>query len=435
MAGILQLDSLTIPDWRNFKKAFTAKAVREIHEAVIRMWPPDTDLSLALQPDPAEVRALYVGDYEPELLARGVTRHCLYADKITLVDPFVYSVGVKPEYNPLEYPEHYRSAAIRCARMWFQFIEWIDQGLVEFIRTPGDLDRRLWLKILKSERERFESSEELKRLTKEFVNSKKQSPEFELFKRYNFLLFPPDGYLRRTLKEFDPAMSEKLREDVMTRISIERDEHPYYVEPIPDKDGHIAEMQVMTTGMGHLESRLAASLMHGYLVTDIPMRWRMIEMDREYEKVDSERWSPLAKAFGGLHLHYLNDVGLSDALRLRQSGRLAGLRSFLRRVFQSSASPSTFSDSAVADMASELTIRVDEAEVAWNEIDRELLKWAGAEGVVAIASCLATGGVAWTAAGLAIAGGVNLGVARWKRCDFPKQFPASFFMDLRKRNS
>jgi hypothetical protein len=94
MFAALQLDNETASSLSTFKRAFTPAAVRRIHEAVVEYWPPDTDLSEVLEPDPKTVRALYVGHYEPESLAKGVARHCLYADKISLVDPFMYAVGI-----------------------------------------------------------------------------------------------------------------------------------------------------------------------------------------------------------------------------------------------------------------------------------------------------------------------------------------------------
>jgi hypothetical protein len=127
-----------------------------------------------------------------------------------------------------EYPEHYRSTSIRMARIWLQFVDWIDEGLVEFIRTPGDFDRGLWLRIMNTEKQRFEASEELANLAREFTIEKKASPEFDEMKRHNSLLFPPDSYLRRTLRELHPNMSPDAEEAVMTRIAVEREEHPYY---------------------------------------------------------------------------------------------------------------------------------------------------------------------------------------------------------------
>jgi len=437
MFSALQLDKEVAPDWPTFKRAFTPSAVRQIHEAVIRLWPPDTDLSLVLEPEQDAVRALYVGDYEADLLARGVTRHCLYADKVTLVDPFVYSIGVNPQYSPLEYPEHYRANSIRSAQIWFQFMEWIDHGLVEFVRTPGDFDRGLWHAILRAERARFESSPELQALARQYVNEKMKSPELEEYRRHHALLFPPDSHLLRSMQKFDPNMSKEMRDAILERVRREREEHPFYVEPIPDKDGNVAEIYQMATGMGHMESRLAASIMGGYLVTDIVPRWRMIEMDREYEKIDVERWSPLAKAFGEVRLRYLDGVRLHDALRLREEDRLEGLRAFLRRVHHASGSSSPYGDSIATDMAAELTAQVGEAEAAWNAIDQDLVKWLGVEAAAVGVPALAVGGAAWAAAGLAlaVAGGINLGMAHWKRKDFTKAMPAAFFMDLKKREA
>jgi hypothetical protein len=163
----------------------------------------------------------------------------------------------------------------------------------------------------------------------------------------------------------------------------------------------------------------------------------MIEVDREYDKIDKERWSPLAKAFGQTRLKYLDGVQLPDALKLRQRDHLAGLRAFLRKAYNASASEEPYRDSIAVDMAAELTASVGEAESAWNAIDRDLANWVGAEGAIAMIPALTTGGAAWlpAAVAFAVAGSVTLAKAQGERRDLAKAMPAAFFMDLKRRDS
>ncbi len=44
IAEILQLNSTQIKDISDYKKGFTAKAVREIHEAIYEVWPSNSDI-------------------------------------------------------------------------------------------------------------------------------------------------------------------------------------------------------------------------------------------------------------------------------------------------------------------------------------------------------------------------------------------------------
>ena len=139
----LQLDNEKVPDLAKYKRAFTSEAVRTIHEAVLDLWPPDTNLERVLKKDSSPVSGFYIGDYETEYLERSIVRHCLYADKIILADPFVHPYVMAPKFNPLFEPAQYRAQTLKNVNRFFRFLPWIDAGLVVFTRTPDDLDREL----------------------------------------------------------------------------------------------------------------------------------------------------------------------------------------------------------------------------------------------------------------------------------------------------
>jgi len=84
---ILQFDSPEKTKFTDYKASFTDKAVREIHEAVLEIWPPDLDIKNVLKETSAEVSGLYIGDYDRTFILRGIIRHSIYANKILVVDP------------------------------------------------------------------------------------------------------------------------------------------------------------------------------------------------------------------------------------------------------------------------------------------------------------------------------------------------------------
>ena len=68
------------------------------------VWPADVNIEETLRRPPGEVSGLYIGDYGPEYLARGIVRHSIYANKILLIDPFIYPRSVRDEFNPILNP-------------------------------------------------------------------------------------------------------------------------------------------------------------------------------------------------------------------------------------------------------------------------------------------------------------------------------------------
>ena len=61
IADALQLNTMACPSLADFKKAFTPSAVRKIHEAIVAIWPADTDLHSVLERAGADVSGLYIG--------------------------------------------------------------------------------------------------------------------------------------------------------------------------------------------------------------------------------------------------------------------------------------------------------------------------------------------------------------------------------------
>ncbi|MCH7979621.1 MAG: hypothetical protein IH935_11695, partial [Acidobacteria bacterium] len=77
----LQLDTLgTTRSLKDYKAAFTADAVRKIHEAAMEVWPPNIDIFEVLKRTSGNVSGLYIGDYGSDYIARGIVRHSIYAD-------------------------------------------------------------------------------------------------------------------------------------------------------------------------------------------------------------------------------------------------------------------------------------------------------------------------------------------------------------------
>jgi hypothetical protein len=141
----LQLDRLgDSRSLRDYKAAFTAKAVRAIHEAVMEVWPPDLDIMRTLSLGGGnDVSGLYVGDYDLDYISRALVRHSIYANKILVVDPFVYPASVKDEFNPILNPDQYRAQTLRNVNFYFTLMPWIEAGIVQIIRTPADFDPAL----------------------------------------------------------------------------------------------------------------------------------------------------------------------------------------------------------------------------------------------------------------------------------------------------
>lgn len=425
-----------LESWARVKRACSDRAVREIHESILELWPDEADLTRAYSREGELGTALYVGTYEPDALLRGITRHCLYADKMLIFDPFIHALRSRPEYNPIENPQEFRIDTIRCALLWVALSPWIEAGLVQVIRSPGDFDVQLQLDSFEVERQRYESSSELKRLFEEEVKEKLKSglTDHDDYRR----LGTPNAVLARAMLECNPNATEEDIQGLIAYFDRRRAEHRYFIEE-PGGSGRPLNNQYIrwTSGANYEISKIVAGLTGSHLVTDIRARWYELTLDTDNDALKSDPWQPFAKAFSGIGLKCLEGVSLGDALSLRQDGRLSSMRSFLRRVWEAARSDDAFDESSIATLTEELRAEISGAESEWDRISREMRLRLGLQ--VAGTPPSAPGAVAagygeLYAAGWLAAVAVNVGNAWHQRRSFAKRSPSAFFLSLERRS-
>ena len=431
ISDALQLNTLgKASSLKNYKAAFTSDAVRKIHEAVMDVWPPDIDIANALKPSSSDVSGLYIGDYGSEYLTRAIIRHSIYANRIMLVDPFVYPASVKDEYNPIVNPAQYRSQTLKNVNLWFALLPWIQAGIVELIRPPSDFDRRLNWEIMREQEKKFAESAELKDSSKESVGELSARHQEKLMYQQLFL-GAPDSYLREKFEELDLGARGAKVDDFLKSIHQEREQDPDFLEPM--EPGGEGQLSIITSGTSYPSAAMTAGITSSYLFTDINVRWREIEMDRESHSAENKVWAPFAKALQNTPFRYLNNLNLEHALTLRREGRLESLRGFLGRVWKGASTENQFDSANAILLAEELGERVREAEREWKKIDSDLLKIVGGEavgGLLAAGPLIAAGHASFLAAAAAVGGVVPLINSTLKRNSFPARFPAAFFMKI-----
>lgn len=433
----LQLESLrTDANLKDYKAAFTVDAVRKIHEAVMELWPPNLDVFQALQRSSEDVSGLYIGDYDPPYIARAIVRHSIYANKILLVDPFIHPKSVRDEYNPILNPGQYRWQTLKNANLWFALLPWVQAGIVELIHPPAHFDHRLNWEFMKTQEQKFKDNPELMKAAEKSLDEL-GGRHIDRLMFQQLLLGAPDSYLRQIFEEQGIGRREGYTVDGFLKfIHEERERDLDFLEPLgPEPEG---QLHVATTGACYPSAKMTAIITGSYLFTDLHVRWREIELDRESHSAENKVWAPFAKALQNTSLKYLNNLRLEHALTLRKEARLESLRRFLRKVWASACTDEPFDDANSLMLAEELAERIREAETEWKQIDRDLLKIVGAEavpGILAAGPLIAAGHPGFLAAAVAVAGVADLAGSTLKRRSFPDRFPAAFFMKIQDKDT
>ncbi len=429
IAEALQLDSNTHL-LKNYKSAFTKGAVIKIHEALMEVWPPDIDIHNILKNTSTDVSGLYIGDYEPEYILKGLVRHSTYSNKLLVVDPFIYPLSVREEFNPILTPDQYRTQTLKNVNFWFSLLPWIEAGIVEVIRTPADFDRKLNWESMKKQQQKFEENEDLRKAADESVREyQKRHLEKTAFQL--LLLSAPNDHLKRLFTESGSAEKGLVFEEFISFIERQRQSDPNFLATLDKTSG---QLLTMSSGTSYTIAMLTANLTDSYLVTDLYVKWKEIEIDRESANAKNKEWSPFAKAFQDLELKFLNNLSLEHALILRKENRLESLRVFLRKVWKSARTTDQFSEANAKVLTEELNEEIIKAEEEWKQIDRNLLKWFAAElgtGIAAAGPMIASGHGSFLAAALAVSGVTTLAAIQGDRKSFKNKYPAAFFLKLK----
>ena len=433
LASALQLDRKRQPSLRQFKRAFTPRAVREIFSSVAAVWHEGEQLERVLRQEREATSGLYVGVYEPQRILRGITRHSLYTERILLVDPFMNPLFVRDEFSPLYHPEQHRSTALRWAWLWLMMAPWVDADLVHFIRTPGDFDTKLAAEAYRITNLRYQRYPKLK---SQLAGELENDPEILASYQRQILLSMPDEHFRQLIREQGLTSSEAELEQVVRAIRATAENDPFVLEPVEGSD---QELLQASSGTSYEMAKWTSALSGSHLITDIASRWAEIEVDRREAGIGDNVWTPFAKAFGGVGFTFLNNVPIDTALTLRKEGHLQDLRTCLGKAWRACRDEDAFADSNVRNLTGELEDQMRLADAEWIDIKASLAQMIGTEVAAAVggASAVLTGEAQWVAGGLAAGGTVAAGITgtvvrKLRRGAYMKRHPASFFLGLSK---
>jgi hypothetical protein len=413
----------------HYKKAFTAQNVRKLYEGIVRIWPPDLDIHATLRSIRGGVSGLYVGDYEKDQLLRGLVRHSAYASKLLVCDPFVYPLSVRDEYSPILNPDQHRAQTLRNVNLWLSLFPWIHADLVSVIRTPCDFDRQLKWDSMKEQEQKFATNAELAEAAEVSVEEMMRRHS-EGWKFRDLILSMPDGALLEQMKNVVGTSGKVTKEGLLAYVHQRRAADPDFLAPLgPEND---TQLHAVSAGAGYNIACMVSELTGSYLVTDLHVKWKEIEVDRRSRADQVDAWSPFAKAMQEATLKNLDDVSLEDALAIRKDGRLEGLRVFLRKVWKQACDTSSYSSVNGQLFAEELQDEIRKTEYEWAQLDQELLRQSGAigAGLATASTLLGSGQGEFLAAATVVAGAPLLAASAWQRHEFPKKFPAAFFLRL-----
>jgi hypothetical protein len=407
--------------WDKVKDGLSDARIREFYRFVAGLWPVGTDQRHILPPPDASLRALYLGENEPEMMVQNVFRFSLYADQILVVNPFMNPNVLAQDMNPILCPGEWRLQTLRLIYQLAQLAPWIYAGLVILIPDPGDFDRSLRLKTWDLAMKRLDGSKPSEEDIDQSVMKARTRRTF---------LCSPREYLERMTREANPGISDEDVQKLLDEVERDRAADPLLLNDTLDR----MPAQNMVTSLGaNLEMGLYICQATGsFPYTNVKFRWREILAAKQDLDATAQTWSPLTNAFQQLTFKFLGKVDSGFACTLRKEGRLEGFRAYLRKLWTTVGGEVDLAkaEPLARDFRDELTQAYSEAQAEWSAIDRDLLKWAAPT----VGGALVTGAFSpIIAGGLAVAGLGEIIQAQMKRREFRKKVPMSVFIDLDRR--
>jgi hypothetical protein len=251
--------------WNKVKDGMTNAQIREFYSFIADLWPVDVDHQHIMPPPDSALRALYLGENEPEMMLENVFRFCLYADQIVIVNPFDNPNVMAEKFNPIHHPGEWRLQTIRLVYHLMLLAPWIEAGLVVLIPDPGDFNRQLRVKTWELADARL----------KGWHPSDQDLDQSAVRQRtLRALLLSPRCYWEQKTRESAPEMSDEEVQKFLEYIEQERANDPLLPNDTLDR----MPGQLMATRMGaNLEMGMYICQATGaFPYTNVKFRWNEI---------------------------------------------------------------------------------------------------------------------------------------------------------------
>ncbi|MDH2357670.1 hypothetical protein QCM80_45205 [Bradyrhizobium sp. SSUT112] len=361
---------------------------------------------------------------------RNLIRFSLYNDQILVVDPFPNARNIRPKYNPVENPGQYKAEMVKLVYFLFQIAPWIEQGIVQLIPDPGDIDLDLKWDTIASARKRLGGIEP-------DVDDLADVHEVGRNALKRFLFALDDDTILRQVERSGQNLTDTEKSQFIEYARQElRDDPLAWERPIGDSAAS-GQMSMVRSGVNLETALLISDLTGAFPYTNMRSRWRELITARDELGETARVWSPLANTFQQLEFKFLNNVDVEFANGLREDGRLESFRALLRTIGKQAAEVSSLTalDAFVRDSKDALVGEHQKATAEWDKIQESFIKWAGG-GLTAAATGFMTGHIVPDAAALSGATLHTLGqlaLRHMRKASFRKSNPMSIFIDLAEK--
>lgn len=274
--------------WISVQRDLSDEQVAEVHRISQSLWPMDTDI-LALLPrrDSGRTLCLYMGLSDPRLVGENIVALSLVFDQILVMDPFMLSRNMRPQYSAIDNPGQYKQQLLKNAMFWISLAPLIAAGKVLVFPDPGEVNQGIGRAIMNMARER----------TTEFQIEPAEFEEMAWLAKEDgsrAIQRMPDEFWLAKLIQSNPGMSHNEASEVVAfmREAQQTDPLALLQRASAEEDGQLLMMRAVNVEVGLLIAQVTGAA----VVTDVSATWRQLHlhtraMGRSSEQPDG--WAPL----------------------------------------------------------------------------------------------------------------------------------------------
>ena len=348
-----------------------------------------------------------------------------------VVNPFPNPWILRPEYNPIDNPDQYKSDTLNLIHFLFSVAPWINAGILTLIPDPGELNVALKWETARLAKARIGDQQPDERDLEE-------THEHGRAEILRVLLSLPEEQFFHQLDQMGKGIgkiySEEEKREYFRLAQAKLRSDPVAWEGRAGEDHRSGQMMPIRSGANLETALLICSLTGAFPYTNMHTKWRELSDARDQMTETARTWTPLTKTFQDLEFRFLDNVDPEFAQNLRQDGRLESFRALLRRIGKGATEITDMIslNNFVRDCNGELVGEYRKAVAEWEKIDQSFFRGTAA----GIGASLASGqmfpniGSLTTATLSTLA---QLGYRYLKRSTFRKENPMSVFINLARK--
>lgn len=348
--------------WSDISQCVSIAKISATYKFFSELFPLNVDYSSKLESNSNSFKSIHYNILNPNKIINEVVRYSLYSDEIVIFHPLQNPVITNPEINPIKNPIYWMQNFMDSLYFYIVLQKWVRAGIVRLIINPCNYDTKLRDELESKAKKRVESffsNPEYEKITKD------ESTEImaEMFAQ-EFKSRSANEIMQELLNLSNPKFSEKEADEFSKIIHSKLK----FVNPLYSNFNiKSRQISVIKTGCGaNLESILhIANLTNGSIYTTNKSNWYQIS---QLDNVDY--WTKVSHLYSKIEIPFLNNVETSFALNLREENRLSGIRTELRKIYNSvnTLRPSELNERKMRELNEGFMEEIRKSDAEWTYI-------------------------------------------------------------------